>query len=381
LANGRLRGWYNQVEVGENVKAQIYPESAWYGTSTLYPGGVKQKTSKFRSIRVLASEDNLRADRFRKGIPTPTPVSVTSEPETPAVDNTPLAEDDPEKRFIMTGIGNKCLTVKGGSIDNYTPVVLSTCRNIDSQRWAFTSDGRVRGLANMCLTRLGLRGSLNLQTCASIGEQFWKVSDANEIKRAWACLTVEKLVNGSPTTAECNGRSEQRWRFAKKVKQRARHSAPGAGFKYCGNQGRRCNFPGTGTVAYGVNGRFKFRRNVRGSIACNDRTFGDPAPGYPKRCYVFVRRTRPRPPVAIANHYPPKPFNGVKYRFCANEGGQCAAVRYLRQTAFGVNGKFVYKNGKKAIRCVAASFGRDPAPGFPKRCYSVRMTFRRIPPK
>jgi len=372
VGNFDFRGLtYRYIHVGSNVKAQTYFDRDFYGSSETYPGGSKQATTgSVKSIRVMNSTDNLVAVKPRS---TPAPPTVIV--EKPKVDLTPPAEDVAEKRFILTGMGNKCLTIKGGNINNYTPVILSDCVGTDSQKWAFSSDGRIRGVANMCLTH---SGALQIETCAPLGSQYWTVTDTNEIKRAWACLTSEKLKNGSPTTGKCKGNSFEKWRFAKNVKPKAKHGSPNGRYSYCAIQGGQCNFQGTGIVAYGVNGKFKYRRNVRGSIACSDQNFGDPAPGYKKRCY-FIKR---KPQTPVANHYPPKPFNGVKFSFCANEGGQCPAVGYSpRQVAFGVNGKFVYKNTTKAVRCGVSTFGSDPAPGVKKRCYTVRMTFRRIAPK
>jgi hypothetical protein len=131
-----------------------------------------------------------------------------------------------------------------------------------------------------------------------------------------------------------------------------------------------------------VSGKFEFKNDVEGSIECSNRNFRDPAPLYPKRCYVLrtITRSETSRPGTI-NHYPPEPMNGIKYSFCAKEGGVCPATTVVRKVAFGVNGKFLYKNGKRALRCNVQTFGGDPAPGVPKRCYSVIITFRKIPPK
>lgn len=44
-------------------------------------------------------------------------------------------------------------------------------------------------------------------------------------------------------------------------------------------------FQGPATVSYGANGRFAKRQAVNG-IACNNQTFGDPAPGLEKACFL-----------------------------------------------------------------------------------------------
>jgi hypothetical protein len=69
---------------------------------------------------------------------------------------------------------------------------------------------------------------------------------------------------------------------------RPRHSPPNSSYVSCAVEGDRCNLPYRTTFAYGVNGRFRYLRNVS-SVTCNNSAFGDPAPGIPKRCY-FLRR-------------------------------------------------------------------------------------------
>jgi len=57
----------------------------------------------------------------------------------------------------------------------------------------------------------------------------------------------------------------------------------------CSAQASNCTFSGTATVVYGStsNGIYFNKQNQSGSVACNDGTFGDPAPGFPKTCFVF----------------------------------------------------------------------------------------------
>lgn len=76
---------------------------------------------------------------------------------------------------------------------------------------------------------------------------------------------------------------------------RKNYNPPNRNYRYCANEGQRCNFSGRGTVAYGINGKFKYRRNVSGGLACNNRTFGDPFPGVEKRCF-YLRQRRPTIP-------------------------------------------------------------------------------------
>ena len=59
-----------------------------------------------------------------------------------------------------------------------------------------------------------------------------------------------------------------------------------SGYTFCSNEHERCSFSGTKDVAYGANGRFTYRQRVTGGIDCNNGTFGDPAPGVFKACYI-----------------------------------------------------------------------------------------------
>jgi prepilin-type N-terminal cleavage/methylation domain-containing protein len=57
----------------------------------------------------------------------------------------------------------------------------------------------------------------------------------------------------------------------------------------CSAQASNCTLTGTATVVYGtaVNGVYFNKQNQTVSVACNDGTFGDPAPTYAKSCYAF----------------------------------------------------------------------------------------------
>ena len=57
-----------------------------------------------------------------------------------------------------------------------------------------------------------------------------------------------------------------------------------AGYTFCANENGTCSFSGSASVAYGANGVFVYRSASNG-IACNNATFGDPAPGVAKACY------------------------------------------------------------------------------------------------
>lgn len=58
---------------------------------------------------------------------------------------------------------------------------------------------------------------------------------------------------------------------------------------YCAREGSICRVPGDAIVRYGANGYWN-RLRVRGSVWCNNRTFGDPIRGVEKRCEYRLLR-------------------------------------------------------------------------------------------
>jgi hypothetical protein len=105
-------------------------------------------------------------------------------------------------------------------------------------------------------------------------------------------------------------------------------------------------------VSYGANGKFTAPKAFTGGVACNNGTFGDPAPGVRKWC-----ETRPTST--------PTPQPG--YTFCSWEDTQCSFSGTL-QVIYGANGKFTApKAFTGSVACNNATFG-DPAPGVRKWC-------------
>lgn len=507
---------YNYIHVGANVKAQTYSDSNQFGNSEIYTGGTKQATrGGIKSIRVMRANDDLAPSKERpRAVPAATPAP------TPAKSNIPVAEDNPDKRFILDGSGNNCLTVKGGEIKDYTPVVLETCQNLDSQKWEFTSDGRIRGIANMCLT---IQGTAYIQSCQPLGNQHWSASDNNEIRSGWACLSSSALKSNSPTIVECNGSAGQKWRFRmsageattpsggntqtgqstpkidgplrvsgntllgltvlnqqignnsqiilhggfnnwlmlpngaivlkdnpkygltvknqniannseiilhegynlwtvlsdgaivlkdnpqfgltvlnqnlsdnakiilhggfntwtavnsnpkvaaapKPAPPAARHAPPPGNYSFCADEPYRCNFNYIGTVAFGVNGKFKYKTGVVRGIDCNVATFGDPEPGVPKKCYSLFERewvpnTTPNESTA------PAPPNGSNWKVCGTEGRTCTFTG-KGTVAFGYSpslGGFKFRSGvSNSIPCNASQFGAATTFEKPRACY------------
>lgn len=99
-------------------------------------------------------------------------------------------------------------------------------------------------------------------------------------------------------------------------------------------------------IAYGANGRF-FYRIARAPTACDNATWGDPAPGFVKSCYTLTTSG-----------------------FLADEGssftvGGTPSVQY----GSGTNGNFLRTNTGSAP-CSNTTFGGDPDFGVVKHCWN-----------
>ena len=57
----------------------------------------------------------------------------------------------------------------------------------------------------------------------------------------------------------------------------------------CASENSTCTFTGTATIAYGYMplGSFTAQENMTSPVTCNNTTFGDPASGYGKACYIL----------------------------------------------------------------------------------------------
>ena len=64
---------------------------------------------------------------------------------------------------------------------------------------------------------------------------------------------------------------------------------------YCSPENSFCRVPYPTTVYYGYRGAVTARQVNGGVIPCNNRTFGDPAPGVPKACSFVARGRRVLP--------------------------------------------------------------------------------------
>ena len=58
-----------------------------------------------------------------------------------------------------------------------------------------------------------------------------------------------------------------------------------AGYEYCAPEGETCKATGTASIAFGVHDKFT-TKTLSGSVHCTTGTFGDPAPGVRKSCFI-----------------------------------------------------------------------------------------------
>jgi hypothetical protein len=135
------------------------------------------------------------------------------------------------------------------------------------------------------------------------------------------------------------------------------------GWTPCARENEVCRVPGTATVRYGTNGRFTYEE-VRGSVRCDNRTFGDPAPREEKFC--AFRRGGGGSGGWPGTGGPGGPGGG--WSDCAAENGYCS-FRGRRSVWFGADdGRHVVREFRDGVPCTNDAFGGDPAPRAPKRC-------------
>jgi spore coat protein U-like protein len=135
-----------------------------------------------------------------------------------------------------------------------------------------------------------------------------------------------------------------------------------ASYTFCAREDQNCSFSGTKDVAYGANGRFRYKYGVTGGIGCNNNVFGDPAYNVVKACYIVDAGTQGADIHEVAPETPPG------YSFCAREDQRCS-FSGTRDVAYGANGKFKYKYGVTGgIDCHNNVFG-DPIYNVKKSCF------------
>ncbi len=132
------------------------------------------------------------------------------------------------------------------------------------------------------------------------------------------------------------------------------------GWRTCADDGQTCEGRGRAVVRYGDDQRWS-TRTVDGAVACNNETFGDPAPEVRKRCQVrggYGGGAGQGGGVAQGG-------NG-EWRFCAAEGETCQ-FRGRAEVRFGQGSFFSTRTAYDRVRCDTSDFG-DPVPGVTKYC-------------
>ena len=124
----------------------------------------------------------------------------------------------------------------------------------------------------------------------------------------------------------------------------------------CAAEGGVCSFIGTQQVRYGINGQYALH-TATAPVACDNSTFGDPAPGADKFCDYA--------PAAVVQPPLPNPAP-ISWTRCAVEGGTCSFAG-TQQVRYGANGLFAMRTATASIDCTNQLFG-DPAPGLNKTC-------------
>jgi hypothetical protein len=137
---------------------------------------------------------------------------------------------------------------------------------------------------------------------------------------------------------------------------------------HCANEGQYCS--ATGTVRYTANGR-SLERKVKGGIACNNGSFGDPYPNVAKQCEV---RTDGKNKNGSAGWQGADPAQ-LGWRACAREEGQCS-FRGAGVVRYGVDGRYAYREAVNGLACRNEQFGFDPAPRQTKSCEVLQQKRR-----
>ncbi len=296
----------SSIIVGRNVIAILYEHNNYGGKNQRFA-----RTDSFLGNNTVGNDNvsSIRVIRKRNSPPVRRPTPRTNTPRNTVRNN----------NRMLVGIGNKCLDVSGGSRRNGTNVTLWDCHGGENQRWTYTSKNELRIFGNKCLDVDASRNAdgsrLQIWDCTGGPNQKWRYMKNGEF-RGWGrnkCLDVKASGTSNGTEVllwNCQGKSNQKWRFASSTrrptpnrptpKPRANHAPPNSNYRFCAREGQSCKYGGIVRIAYGVNGKFKYKsfrsretgpgRYVSTSTVCNSRNFGgDPAPGFPKRCYIQGR--------------------------------------------------------------------------------------------
>ncbi len=139
-----------------------------------------------------------------------------------------------------------------------------------------------------------------------------------------------------------------------------------AGWTTCARENEICRLPGPAIVRYGTQQRFSDHEVRGGSVRCDNRTFGDPAPREDKFCAYRSGSGGGWP--GGGNGGFPGGGPGGGWSDCAAENGYCS-FRGRRSVWYGADdGRHVVREFRDGVPCTNDAFGGDPAPRAPKRC-------------
>lgn len=129
------------------------------------------------------------------------------------------------------------------------------------------------------------------------------------------------------------------------------------GWTPCARENEVCRLPGPAVVRYGTERRF-VEQDVRGgSVRCDNRTFGDPAPRETKHCSFR----------SVGGGWQGG-GPGSGWTECAVEGGFCQ-FRGRRSVWYGADdGRGITREFRDGVPCTNEAFGSDPARREKKRC-------------
>lgn len=388
LGDHSLSEYYTTILVGKNVKAQTYTRSGFMEQSQMIYQG-RHENLRISSVRVMGLNDQRVADQITpKAIPTPSlpAPAVPTQTNTPTV-NTSTPNNPIDGAVRVVGKTELGLTVQNQQIQNNSNIILHPGLN----NWIMRSDGAIvlKDNPRFGLTVKNQRIANGSEIILHEGYNLWKVlSDGaivlkdnpsfgitvlNQNKNENAKIILHGGYN--TWTKDHTGSTNVASSGNNPPPPKANHYPPpnngGSPYVLCGYENQYCSFQGIGTVAYGVNGIFKYKQNVSRGIQCDDATFGFVVKGVEKRCYFKFEREIKRNDTPTETDKPSPP-NG-NFRVCGVEGKTCNFSGKGR-VAYGYNDKngrkFLFKqNVNGSIACNNQTFGGDPAPGKAKVCY------------
>ncbi|WP_411103969.1 TIM-barrel domain-containing protein [Streptomyces sp. cmx-4-9] len=125
------------------------------------------------------------------------------------------AAPPPAAATLVNAASASCLDLPHGATAPGTEPTLYTCHGGPNQRWTLQGDGRLTGLAGVCLD--GQKAArITVQTCDGSAGQTWQTGAWNTLRSGGRCLAPAGSATGNGTAltrAPCEDRTAQRWSF------------------------------------------------------------------------------------------------------------------------------------------------------------------------